>query len=170
MHQYGKYKMCAMLEMQFVIKNNIDKRGAFVGNEIVAHAATDNADILNNIAVAFAKSHGGNESIIDVHSLDQIAEPLTDTMLLYRIMDAPNQIHAYQRISEQVSGYIYGQSTVTEFIKINVFELVKYDIERINIANIETEIAQLESEIAQIDIQQAVQIIRESTHLVPLNL
>lgn len=146
-----------MLVMQFVIKNNIDKRGAYVSNEIVAHSATDNTNVLDNAVVAFARSHGGNDVVIDVHSLDQIVEPLTDTMLLYRVIDVPNQIHVYQRISEQVSGYIYGQSTVTEFIKINVFELAKYDIEKINIANIETEIAQLELEIAEIEIQQAVQ-------------
>lgn len=159
-----------MLEMQFVIKNNIDKRGTFVSNEIVAHAAADNANVLDDVVVAFAKSRGGKDMIIDVYSLDQIVEPLTDTILLYRVMDVPNQVHVYQRISEQVSGYIYGQSTVTEFIKINVFELAKYDIEKITIANIETEIAQLESAIAEIDIQQAAQIIIESTHLVSLNL
>jgi len=116
--------------MFFVIKNNIDKNGSYVSCEMVAHS-TDAEKILENAVMSFVAFEGGqkmleNVKIIDVHSLNQVAEPLIDTILLYRVIAEPNQVHVYQRISRQVPGYVFGQSIVPEFTRIKIFELVKY--------------------------------------------
>uniref|UniRef100_A0A6C0C746 Uncharacterized protein n=1 Tax=viral metagenome TaxID=1070528 RepID=A0A6C0C746_9ZZZZ len=121
--------------MFFVVKNNIDKNGGYVSGEIVAHASdVAPENMLENAVLAFVAYTKGQEmienmKIIDAHSLNQVAEPLVDTILLYRIISEPNQIHVYQRISRQVPGYVFGQSIVPEFTRIKIFELVKYAAE-----------------------------------------
>lgn len=123
--------------MFFVIKNNIDKNGNYVSAEIVAHSTdvvSPSGSILENAAMTFIAYEGGrgmleNIKIIDVHSLNQVAEPLIDTMLLYRVTSEPNKIHVYRRVSKEVPGYVFGQTIVPEFTRIKVFELVEYSID-----------------------------------------
>ena len=125
--------------MYFIIKNNIDKNGCFISGEIVDYVSSETVPeitiakkklentVILLVADECGKKMSENIKIIDVHSLDQVAEPLIDCMLLYRINDNPNQIHVYHRITKQVSGYVYGQTTASEFTRINIFELIMYN-------------------------------------------
>jgi hypothetical protein len=122
-----------MTRMFFVIKNNIDKSGSHVSAEIVSHASSAEK-ILENTVTEFVAYEGGREmaeniKIIDIHELTQVAEPLIDTILLYRVTSIPNQIHVYRRGSREVPGYVFGPTIVSEFTRIKIFELVKYTTE-----------------------------------------
>lgn len=118
--------------MYFVIKNNIDKNGHYNSGEIMEHTSsgiTVALNLLEQNAIKFVKDECGKQNadkIINIHSLDQVAEPLVDGMLLYRV-DNNHNIHVYQRISKPISGYVYGKSVIAEFNRIVIFELIDYD-------------------------------------------
>lgn len=65
--------------------------------------------------------------IIDILSVDQINEPLIDTILLYRLSDDPQRIHVYQRktVVSKESGIIWGErdTVITKFKRTVVFEI-----------------------------------------------
>lgn len=121
--------------MYYIIKNNIDKRGCLISGEIVDHISTSIVSAkkkLEQVVISFVTDECGkkmseNIKIIDVHSLDQVAEPLVDCMLLYRVDTDPNQIHVYHRVTKQVSGFIYGQTIASDFTRVRMFELVEYN-------------------------------------------
>jgi len=120
--------------MHFVIKNNINKEGQYLSGEIVGDTTGDISRatslmekiIIDFVKDEFGKQHSDSCKIIDVHSLDQVAEPLIDGIRLYRIDTEPQRINVYQRISKQVSGYVYGQMVQTEFYRINIFDILSY--------------------------------------------
>jgi hypothetical protein len=64
--------------------------------------------------------------IIDIHSFDQITEPVIDSILVYRLGIDAHRLHIYQRKTMQVPGRLYGQTLVTEFKKVKIFELIEY--------------------------------------------
>jgi len=121
--------------MYFVIKNNIDKKGYFVSGEFVEgvqkNSIEDALSLLKKSVIDFVRHECGkpaadNMKIIDIHSFDQVAEPIIDGMLLYRLDTNPNQIHVYKRVTTEVpAGYVFGKSVVSEFNKINIFELIE---------------------------------------------
>lgn len=120
--------------MHFVIKNNIGKEGQYLSGEIVGHVSGKIAhatNLLDKLVIDYVKEECGKQAsenckIIDVHSLDQVAEPSVDGIRLYRIDTEPTRIHVYQRISKQVEGRLYGHSVLTEFHKNKIFEVLSY--------------------------------------------
>ena len=68
-----------------------------------------------------------NANIIDVHSLDQVVEPVIDGMVCYRLSDDPHRINVYQRKTAVIkqNNWTWGQTDVatTTFKRAVIFEL-----------------------------------------------
>ncbi len=119
--------------MHFIIKINIDENGLFVSNSIMSHnnsiAAAQNL-LTQSVKKYLEQEHGlaaaNNMKIIDIHSFDQISEPIIDSILVYRLESDPHHLHLYQKQSKIVPGRVYGQTVASEFIKIMIFGLVEY--------------------------------------------
>lgn len=122
--------------MHFVLKTNIDTNsGSFISNEIVGHVssgiAAAQAQLINCIKTFVTELAGKDMAnslkVIDIHSMDQVSEPIIDTLLLYRLESDPHTIHVYQRKSSVVSGSLWGEKIKVDFNKIKIFSLVEYD-------------------------------------------
>ena len=117
--------------MYCIIKISIDKTEKYLSSEIIGYVNSDIKDVmLEQIAINFVKEQRGMQGfddckVINIKTFDQVSEPLIDRMLMYRITDDLSKIHVYNRISKQISGYVYGQSVTAEFNKIKIFELIK---------------------------------------------
>lgn len=117
--------------MYCIIKISIDKTEKYLSSEIIGYVNSDIKDVmLEQIAINFVKEQRGMQGfddckVINIKTFDQVSEPLIDRMLMYRITDDLSKIHVYNKISKQISGYVYGQTVTTEFNKIKIFELIK---------------------------------------------
>jgi hypothetical protein len=120
--------------MHFVIKININDKELFTSSELISHT-TGGLVKAQNLLLTEAKAYISELSgtacaneikIIDIHSFDQVSEPILDSVLLYRLDIDPCRLHIYQKKSKIIPGRVYGQSIMSEFRKVKIFELVEY--------------------------------------------
>ena len=124
-----------MTRMYFIIKTNLDLNNSYTSNDVVAHSGGGIANAQNVLLAAvktFVAEISGMEmasslKVIDIHSFDQIVEPIIDTILLYRLDVEPHYIHVWQRKSAVVPGRLYGQSVDTIFRRIKIFSMCEYN-------------------------------------------
>ena len=132
--------------MYFIIKINIDDKGLFVSSDMVSHT---NAGIISaqQLLLKETKAYvaelagivvADGIKIIDIHSFNQVNEPIIDSVLVYRLELDPHRLHIYQRQSKITSGLIYGKAITTEFRKIKIFELVEYTNLILEVGNFES--------------------------------
>jgi hypothetical protein len=121
--------------MYFIIKINVDPNGSYMSSEIVSHAGgtiTSAQNVLLTAVKSYVGEIWGVETanaikVIDIHSFDQVSEPIIDSVLLYRLDVDPHHIHIYQRKSLVIPGRFYGQIAAADFRKIRIFSLVEYN-------------------------------------------
>lgn len=87
--------------------------------------------LLERSAKEFIQTECGKQvsdsaKIIDILSESQVVEPLIDTMVIYRLEADSQKLQIYQRKTVTAPGYIYGQTIVSEFKKVAIFELIDY--------------------------------------------
>lgn len=122
--------------LHFIIKINIDVNNSFRSNEIISHTNLG-ITIAKKLLEKETRSHvsllTGNTTnldfipkIVDIHSFDQVAEPIIDTVIIYRLDSNPHRLHVYQRKSIIVPARGWGQKAISEFRKICIFELNEY--------------------------------------------
>uniref|UniRef100_A0A6C0LS69 Uncharacterized protein n=1 Tax=viral metagenome TaxID=1070528 RepID=A0A6C0LS69_9ZZZZ len=118
--------------MHLIIKILVDN-DKYISSEIMDHFVeiVDNQTKLEFVVKNYIKDIYGklsveNLNIIDVHSLDQVAEPLIDCVLIYRVNNDISKLHVYHRLSKTVSGLMWN-SVVSTFKKIAIFELSQYN-------------------------------------------
>lgn len=87
--------------------------------------------VRNFVREEIGRDASENSKIIDIHSLDQVSEPLIDGILLYRLDDNPHQIHVYQRktVITKQTNWTWGTSDVpvTTYKRVYIFELEEYE-------------------------------------------
>lgn len=121
--------------MYFIIKININKNETFVSSEIMSHVSSNitlaQYQLLKEAKIYLSELAGSDVAntmkIIDIHSFDQITEPMIDSILVYRLGIDAHRLHIYQRKTIEVAGRLYGKSLVTEFKKVKIFELIEYE-------------------------------------------
>lgn len=119
--------------MYFIKRIDIDEKNSYIGSEIVNHAKTISSalslleySVKTYIDYEYGKQESNNFKVIDIHQFSQINEPAIDTILVYRLDSDPHKLHLYQRKTKIVPGTLYGQSLVSTFRKIQIFELEEY--------------------------------------------
>lgn len=125
--------------MHIIIKELVDEKG-FKGRPEIADGTVgtikEASTLLLHVVKKYIKSECGTEianesKIIDIKTLDQICEPLVDTILIYRLDNDPSTLYLYRRKTKIVPGTIWGQTTISEFRLIQVYTLLefeKYDV------------------------------------------
>lgn len=119
--------------MYFIKRITVDN-DKYLSSEIVDHTSqtiSTALSLLENNAREHVIDECGKQAhsdakIIDVHHLNQISEPLVDTMLIYRVGNDSHRLHLYQRKTKIVPGMVYGQNLIPEFKKVKIFELHEY--------------------------------------------
>lgn len=114
----------------YVIKKIIvDNKSTYIGSETLS--------IIKNIGPAllvledsvknFVREECGkqiNTDIIRINKIDQICEPLIDTMLIYALESDPHKLYVYQRKTKEIpAGWVYSKSIMPEFGLMRIFEL-----------------------------------------------
>ena len=129
--------------MYFIMETTIDDKEVYQSARIVSHtkSAAQAAVLLQKSAIEYVKEECGNQAaaeaaIIEIKNFNQVNEPLTDKMLIYRLNTQPHTLHIYQRKTKEVPGYIYGKTTVTVFKKVKVFNLIEYSDINSNLASV----------------------------------
>lgn len=120
--------------MYFIIKININNNESFISNEIMSHIPTNitlaQYQLIKEAKIYIAELAGSdvanNIKIIDIHSFDQITEPVIDSVLMYRLGVDAHRLHIYQRKTKIARGRLYGETLITEFTKVKIFELIEY--------------------------------------------
>lgn len=120
--------------MHLIVKISIDDKERFVSSELAEHTNLGIASaliLLENSVRAYVRTEVGSKAaedmkVITVLSWNQVAEPLVDGMLVYRLETDPHKLHVYQKVTKIVPGYVYGQSVASTFNKVKIFELVDY--------------------------------------------
>ncbi|CAH6421632.1 Hypothetical protein MVR_LOCUS305 [uncultured virus] len=82
----------------------------------------------------FVKEEFGTQAyeqsqVLDIHSADQVAEPIVDCMLLYRLARDPHTIHVYQRRTVVIdqNGWFSNTKVIQQtFTRTHLFELEEY--------------------------------------------
>lgn len=121
--------------MYFIIKTVVDDKQHPILFEIITHTNKISAAItlLEQSARTFIKEERGKQEsesakVIDIHNFSQVNEPMLDTMLIYRLSADAHSLHIYQRKSSVVpAGWIYNQTTASEFRRVLIFSIVAYD-------------------------------------------
>lgn len=91
--------------------------------------------LLENAARNFVKEEFGVKAyelskILDIHKIDQVNEPIVDSMLLYRINDDPHRINVYQKRTEVIDQNGWFSTTKVPqsyFKRTHIFELEEYN-------------------------------------------
>ena len=123
----------------YIIKRiDLTNGSTYLSSRIIDHTTQRIAtalSLLESCAKQLVKEEFGasaveQSKIIDIHSLEQVSEPLVDSMLLYRIDSDPHVIHVYQRkttVIDVLGWFINSQTVQHSFEKVCQFELEEYD-------------------------------------------
>lgn len=120
--------------MYFILRTGFNDKREPTTPVIVDHTdktitvalATLEASARAFIREEYGKKAATDAAIIDIHSFDQVNEPLVDGMLIYRLGNDSNCLHIYERKTVTVPGYIYGQTIASTFRRVQIFTLVEY--------------------------------------------
>lgn len=121
----------------YIIKKIELDNGMYKSSKIIDHTTKKIATalmLLETNVRNFVKEEFGTKAyeqskIIDIHQIDQVCEPIVDSMLLYRLSDDPHSIHIYQRRTEvidQSGWFTTGKVSQTTFKRTHIFELDEY--------------------------------------------
>lgn len=120
--------------MYYIKKITLDEKERYLTSKIMEHAKSISSALclLEHSVKDFVREECGKQAsdnckIIDIHDFSQINDPIIDSTLVYRLDSDPHRLHVFQRKTKSISGYIYGQSLIAEFRKIEIFELEEYD-------------------------------------------
>lgn len=142
--------------MYIIKKISVDDK-LYLSSQIICHTQSKISsaiELFEKTAREFVGQEFGRDAyekskIIDIHNLDQIAEPLIDGMLLYRLYENPNCIYVYQRktIITKQSNWTWGTTDIitSQFKRTHLFEMEEYeDIEQKMIFTNSTSIPSIE--------------------------
>lgn len=121
----------------YVIKRITLNDGVYGSSKIVDHTnqtigtalALFEACARNFVKEEFGTQAYEQSAVLDIHSVDQVAEPIVDCMLLYRLADDPHTIHVYQRrtvVVDQNGWFSSTKVTHQTFTRTHLFELEEY--------------------------------------------
>lgn len=125
--------------MYLIKKITISDKNFYLTSKIINHTnKTISAALilLENAALENVREENGRNAyeqtkIIDIHSLEQINEPLLDSILLYRLSGDPHRILVYQKKTSIIksNNWTWGTSDIpiSQFRLINYFELEEYN-------------------------------------------
>lgn len=126
----------------YIIKLITLDNGTYISSKVVDYTTQTIGTALSlfeKSARNFVKEQYGikayeTSSVIDIHSLDQVSEPIIDSVLLYRLTSDPHTIHVYQRqtvITEESGWFSTVEIVRNTFSKTHLFELEEHscDIE-----------------------------------------
>ena len=120
--------------MYFIKKISVDEKGVYIDSSIVSHAfsISDAYKILESVVRAYIKEKWGEQSsssmqIIEIKDFTQVAEPIVDIALVYRLQSDPTKLYLYKRQTKEVAGIIYGKTTASTFHRIHIFDICEYD-------------------------------------------
>lgn len=137
--------------MFFVKKIDLDETKCYQSSSIVVYTKenhTNAKSLFESSVINFVKEEQGREAasqvkIIDINGLEQVNEPLVDSMLLYRVVTNPNRIYVYQRktIIVKVKGWTWGEYDIptTQFRQVNIFELEEFSSNVVPVESIKKE-------------------------------
>lgn len=124
--------------MYIIKKISVDDK-LYLSSQIICYTPskiTSAMELFEKTAREYVGQEFGREAyekskIIDIHNIDQIAEPLVDGMLLYRLYENPNCIYVYQRkttITKQ-NNWTWGTTDIitSQFKRTHIFELEEYN-------------------------------------------
>jgi hypothetical protein len=118
----------------YLIKKISFNNGFYQSSKIVNHTNKTISvalHVLDDVIFNFVKEECGRQSaenthIIDIESLAQVTEPITDCIVLYRISSDPHTIYVYQKKSATADGWFGYTTLVHEFKHICNYELEEY--------------------------------------------
>ncbi len=125
--------------MHFIKKIILDDKQEYQSSKIVDHTSkTINAalSLLDICLKAYVKDECGREAaenlkIIDIKKLDEVVEPMTDGILIYRLENSPYSIHIYQKKTTitKSANWTWGTKSilVSQFRRVAIFELEQYE-------------------------------------------
>ena len=121
------------MNLYLIYKADIDEQGLVQPAIVIDHAFTISLALKRterNARDLIAKTCGDQTAtdckIIDILKLEQVNEPLIDTVLIYKLSNDPHCLHVYRRQTKIVLGRLYGSSTIPEFKKVAIFYSSEY--------------------------------------------
>jgi hypothetical protein len=123
--------------MHFVKRVTFDEKNEYVASQIVDHTNKTISvalGLLTDIAKKFVREELGREAgekanIIEINNFDQVHEPTTDAILLYKLVSDPHKIHVFQKKTQvlTVAGWFStGPVADSKFKRICIYELEEY--------------------------------------------
>jgi hypothetical protein len=123
--------------MHFVKRVTFDDKNEYASSQIVDHTNKTISvalSLLIDIAKKFVREELGREAgekanVIEIKSFDQVHEPTTDGILLYRLVSDPHRIHVYQKKTQTVNvagWFTTGPVIDSKFKRICIYELEEY--------------------------------------------
>ena len=123
--------------MYFIKKIDIDDGHKYQNSTLVAHTnkqISHARTLLEETVRTFVQDECGKGAmdkfkIIDIHSIDQVNEPLIDSMLVYRLENNPHCILVYQKktIATKIKGWWSETDTIEAKFRLRCyFELEEY--------------------------------------------
>ena len=125
--------------MYFIKKIILDDKQEYHSSKIIDHTSkTISAalTLLDTSLKSYVKDECGREAaenlkITDIKKFDEIIEPMTDGILIYRLEDSPYSIHIYQKKTTitKSANWTWGTKStlVSQFRRMAIFELEQYE-------------------------------------------